>query len=80
MAIGVLITIKSENLLNTFGRLSFFEKHLNIEGGSRLGYKLIGFLVIFIGIMIMTNMIGGLLSWILSPLTNSLQGNTIDSF
>lgn len=66
--IGALIVIKSEALLNSFGRIGFFEKHLGTEGGSRLGYKLIGIFVIFIGILIMTNMIGGFLSWILSPL------------
>lgn len=66
--IGALIVIKSEALLNAFGRIGFFEKHLGTEGGSRLGYKLIGIFVIFIGILIMTNMIGGFLTWVLSPI------------
>ena len=67
-AIGVLIVIKSEAMLNTFGSIGFFERHLGVEGGSRLGYKLIGLLTIFVGILIMTNMIGGFLTWVLSPL------------
>lgn len=72
MAIGALITIKSEAMLNAFGRIGFFEKYLGIEGGSRLGYKLVGILAIFIGMLIMTNMIGGFLGWILSPLINQM--------
>ncbi len=68
VAVGALIIFKSEWLLNNFGRMSFFEKHLGTEGGSRLGYKLIGIMAIFIGILIMTDMIGGFLEWVLSPL------------
>ncbi|MBI4812559.1 hypothetical protein HY798_03955 [Candidatus Falkowbacteria bacterium] len=68
IAVGALIVIKSEAMLNAFGRIAFFEQHLGVEGGSRLGYKLVGMLAIFIGILIMTGMIGGFLEWILSPL------------
>jgi hypothetical protein len=68
IVVGTLIVIKSESLLNAFGRISFFEKYLGVEGGSRLGYKLIGILTIFIGILIITNMIGGFLTWLLSPI------------
>jgi hypothetical protein len=66
--IGALVVIKSGAILNAFGRIAFFEEHLGLEGGSRLGYKLIGILTIFIGALIMTNMIGGFLTWLLSPL------------
>jgi len=68
IVVGALMVIKSEAMLNAFGRISFFERHLGTEGGSRLGYKLIGFIIIFIGLLIMTNMIGGFLEWLLSPL------------
>lgn len=68
IAIGVLVVLKSESMLNAFGRIAFFEQHLGTEGGSRLGYKLIGLILIFLGIMIMTNMIGGFMGWVLSPL------------
>ena len=68
IALGVAIAIKSEAFLSFFGRISFFEKHLGTEGGSRLGYKLVGLIFIFIGMLIMTNMIGGFLEWLLSPL------------
>ena len=68
IAIGSLFVIKSEALLNTFGRIGFFENKLRMEGGSRLGYKLIGILTIFLGVLVMTNMIGSFMDWILSPL------------
>ncbi|MDP2708974.1 MAG: hypothetical protein Q8O93_02910 [bacterium] len=66
--IGALITIKSEAMLSMFGRIEFFERQLGTEGGSRLGYKLAGILAVFIGILFMTNLIGGFLEWVLSPL------------
>ncbi len=68
IAVGALIVIKSEAMLNGFGRIEFFERHLGSEGGSRLGYKLTGMLIIFIGVLVMTNMIGGFLQWVLSPI------------
>ena len=68
IAIGILFVIKSEALLNTFGRINFFETKLRLEGGSRLGYKLIGIVIIFIGALILTNMIGGFMNWLLSPI------------
>jgi len=68
LAVGALIVIKSEAVLNMFGRIEFFERYLGTEGGSRLGYKLVGLLTIFIGFLIMTNLIGGFLEWVLSPL------------
>jgi hypothetical protein len=66
--VGTAAVVKSEWLLNNFGRIGFFDQHLGAEGGSRLGYKLIGVAVIFIGILVMTNLIGGFLGWIFSPL------------
>ena len=68
LAVGVFIVIKSEAMLNSFGRIEFFERHLSSDGGSRLGYKIIGIATIFIGFLIMTNMIGGFLSWLLAPI------------
>ncbi|MDD5032350.1 MAG: hypothetical protein PHR36_04935 [Patescibacteria group bacterium] len=68
IVVGALIVIKSEGMLSAFGRIGFFEKYLGVEGGSRLGYKLVGILTIFLGMLIMTNMIGGFMAWVLSPL------------
>lgn len=68
-ALGFLIVIKSEWMLNNFGRIGWFDQHLGLNGGSRLGYKLVGMAIIFIGFLVFTNMIGGFLNWIMSPLT-----------
>lgn len=68
LIIGVFMIVKTEALLNAFGRIEFFERKLGAEGGSRLGYKLLGLLAIFIGTLIMTNMIGGFLEWLLEPI------------
>lgn len=72
-AIGALIVIKTEMMMNSFGRIAWFEEHFGMEGGSRLGYKLIGMLAIFIGILTATGLIGGLLQWMVSPLTRYNQ-------
>lgn len=69
-AVGAFIVIKSEAMLNAFGRIEFFERHLGSEGGSRLGYKIVGLIGVFIGILVMTNLIGGFLEWLLAPLLN----------
>jgi len=69
IVIGALIVIKSEALLSSFGRIAFFEKYLGTSGGSRLGYKLVGMLVVFIGILVAVDLIGGFLEWMTSPLT-----------
>ncbi len=68
--VGVIIVMKSDSFLGFFGRISFFEKHLGTEGGSRLGYKIIGLIFIFLGILTMTGMIDGFMSWAVSPITS----------
>ncbi len=68
LGVGIFITIKSETMLSMFGRIEFFELHLGVEGGSRLGYKLIGILLSFFGILMITGLMGGFLRWLLGPL------------
>ncbi|MDD5749905.1 MAG: hypothetical protein PHO91_03950 [Patescibacteria group bacterium] len=63
-AIGFLIVWKSDWLMNNFGRIGFAEKHLGTEGGSRLLYKIIGLVIIFIGFMYATDLTDSLLNWI----------------
>ncbi|NTU99000.1 hypothetical protein HGA64_03270 [Candidatus Falkowbacteria bacterium] len=68
--IGIAMVIKTEFLVNNFGRIPFFDKYLGSEGGTRLGYKLIGILVGFIGILLATNLFNNFMEWVLSPLTS----------
>ncbi len=72
IGVGGFLTIKSESMLNAFGRIGFFEKYLGTEGGSRLGYKLVGLLIFFIGLLMATGMIGGFMEWLLSPLLKTM--------
>lgn len=67
VAAGVFLVLKTEWLLSNFGRLAWFEEKLGFEGGSRLGYKLIGVLLIFIGIIFMTGSGATFTAWLLSP-------------
>ena len=61
VAAGAIIVIKAEWFYQTFGTIPSAEKYLGTEGGSRLGYKLIGILGCIIGFMVMTDMLGSLL-------------------
>ena len=65
---GAMLVIKSEWFLNNFGRIAWFEAKLGTEGGSRLGYKLVGILFLFIGIITMTGSAPVFIGWLLSPL------------
>lgn len=68
LAAGALLIIKSEWLLQNFGRIAWFETKLGAEGGSRLGYKLVGMAILLLGIIVFTGSGTAFLSWILSPL------------
>jgi hypothetical protein len=67
--VGAVIIMKSDAMLKAFGRIPFFEKHLGTEGGSRLGYQIIGFLGVIIGLLVMTGSFEGLILAIFSPVT-----------
>lgn len=67
MIAGALVVIKSEWLLNNFGRISWFEAKLGTEGGSRLGYKLMGLVIIIGGLIYLSGGMGSFLGWALGP-------------
>jgi len=67
-AIGAFLIIRTEWFLNNFGRIAWFEEKLGSEGGSRFGYKLIGVILLLIGIIAMTGSGNAFLNWLLSPL------------
>jgi len=68
LLLGSLIVAKSEKVLELFGRMEFFETKMGTMGGSRLGYKLIGLIFVFFGIITMTGLVDGFMNWALSPL------------
>ncbi len=65
IALGVLMTYKTEWFLSLLGRVPFAEKFFG-GGGTRLFYKLLGVFIAIIGIMFATNtfdlIIGGFLT------------------
>jgi len=70
--VGILITWKSNGMLRIFGRIRWAERNLGFEGGSRLFYQLLGFLIVLIGFAIMTNLLGGILLRVLGPLFDTI--------
>jgi len=76
IALGIIMVIKSEGFYNAFGSISFFDRYLSTEGGGRLGYKLIGMFVIFLGVLFLTGMFGGFMRWVFSPLMRWNQPGT----
>ena len=72
IVVGALIIVYSNKMLEIFGRIPFFEKYLGSEGGSRLGYQIIGFLGVIIGLLVMTNSFGGIIRAIFSPVTGGM--------
>lgn len=69
LIIGFSFIVRTEWLVNNIGRIAFFEQKLGTSGGTRLGYKLMGILIIFIGFLCVTGMFDGFMEWIVSPLT-----------
>lgn len=73
VAFGMYSTIKSEQMLEMFGRIPWAEDKLALSGGTRLFYKLLGLLAIFIGLTLIFGLFEGLLQWIFSPLIRVSQ-------
>lgn len=67
-ALGALMVARSEDLFRFFGRIAWFEKHLGAEGGSRLGYKIVGLIVIFLGLLTFSGTFNDFFTFALSPL------------
>ena len=68
-AVGAILVIKTEWFLENFGRIDWSDKNLGSSGGSRLGYKLLGVIILFIGIIMMTGSGNLFFGWLLAPLT-----------
>ena len=68
IGVGVLLVLKTEWFLQNFGRIAWFEDKLGSEGGSRLGYKLVGIIALIIGIILITGSGSDFGKWLLGPL------------
>jgi hypothetical protein len=61
VALGTLLIFKAEWFYQNFGSIAWAENNLGTSGGSRLMYKLIGLVFIFVGMMVATNLLTGFL-------------------
>jgi hypothetical protein len=68
--VGALLVAKTEWFVQNFGRIEWCERNLGSSGGTRLGYKLMGVIILFIGIIMMTGSGDLFFGWIFAPLTN----------
>lgn len=60
LALGFVMVWQANWLVANFGRLTWAEEHLGSDGGSRLGWKLIGLGVIVLSLLYMFGFLGGL--------------------
>lgn len=70
---GFGFSLKAEWLYVQFGAVGFAEKYFRLAGGTRLFYRFFGVFLVFLGFLIMMNLYGEFLSWILSPLIRVSQ-------
>ena len=68
--VGYLFVRYSEWFYRTIGSISWAEKWLRGEGGTRIVLKLFGFLIIFLSFLMMTGLLDNFMGWLLSPLIN----------
>lgn len=59
VAVGVLFVLKTQWFIENFGTNAWAEDKLGTSGGTRLMYKLLGIIFIFLGFLTITNMIEG---------------------
>ena len=56
---GVFFVLKTEWFIENFGTNAWAEEKLGTSGGTRLMYKLLGIVFIFLGFLAITNMMEG---------------------
>lgn len=59
---GTVMVFKSEWFFQNFGSVAWAEANLGPSGGSRLFYKLMGLALIFVGMLVATNLVTGFLN------------------
>lgn len=56
VAAGTVLIFKTEWFIQNFGTIAWAEANLGTSGGSRLFYKLAGLVLIFVGMLVATNL------------------------
>ncbi|MFA5133238.1 MAG: hypothetical protein WC459_00295 [Patescibacteria group bacterium] len=67
-ALGIAMNLKTEAFLRFTGKIPWAEQHLGVEGGTRLFYKLLGLIIIFLSWIYAFNWLNGLLQFLLGGL------------
>lgn len=70
--IGFFMVYRPKYFLDFLGSQAWVEKIFSVND-QELAYKIIGMIVIFVGVLIMTNLIYDLLGWALSPIISAGQ-------
>ncbi len=60
-ALGTLIVVKAEWIIQNFGSYDWADQHLGTSGGSRLFYKLIGMAIILFSLLSMAGVMDDIL-------------------
>ena len=68
--VGFTLVWKTKSWFSFFGRITWAEKYLGTEGGSRLLYKLIGIIIIIIGFLLITGLYDSFMQTAANPLVN----------
>ena len=58
---GVALILKTEWFIENFGASAWAEEKFGYSGGTRLMYKVVGMVLIFVGFLAITNMYQGFL-------------------
>ena len=67
-AVGTGIVIYTEPIFSFFGAVDWAERWIPFYGGSRLSYKLLGILLVIIGLMMITGLLGPVILWLFGGL------------
>ena len=72
--------MKTEWIYSNFGGLPFFDQYLRTAGGSRLGWKIVGLILAFVGILMATGLVDDFIRWMISPLTGIGGSSTENAY
>ena len=65
IVVGIFFVIKTEWFVQNFGTSAWAEHYMGTSGGTRLMYKLLGVIIIFLAMAGMTGLLG---QWIMATL------------
>ena len=75
IGVGVLLIMKTEWLVENFGRIDWAEQHLGMEGGTRIFYKLFGAAIIIIAFLAMMGLFNTPLNKIFGKSFENINSN-----